>query len=70
MPMLPVQDPDTKELHENVRAVFYDHTKKLSDFSPEYQRRLRTTYRFSGYVRCSDESSDPLPLSSETLDLM
>jgi hypothetical protein len=70
MAEIPVPDPSTEQLRNDIQAVFRDKTKSLSDFPPDYQLRLRTAYRFSGYLRFSDQPNQGVPMNRETMDLI
>jgi hypothetical protein len=66
---------DTKQtqLHDqllkDVYEVFVVKTKSLDSFPPEYQERLRNTYRFGGYQYESGEKFIP-PVDRRTQDLV
>lgn len=66
---IPRQAADRVKQAEDVRDVFFLHTKKLDEFDPLYQQILKDAYRFSAWRYTSDEPM-AAPRSRETLDLV
>jgi len=68
-PADPSNAPPKDKIWMDVNAVFLDQTKKLSDFSPEYQEILKNTYRFSS-VRYNSKIGWIAKRTTDTLDIL
>jgi hypothetical protein len=42
-------------LQQAVYAVFIDRSKRLSEYDPSYQERIKSTYRFQGILYSTKE---------------
>ena len=51
----PIDANDIQKLIADVNSVFSYHTKKLSDFPQDYQKRMINYYRFSANHYHSNE---------------
>jgi hypothetical protein len=62
-------DPGKIELWDDVNAVFLDRTKKITDFSPEYQEIIKNAYRFSA-VKYNSKIGFVANRTTDTLDII
>ena len=60
-------DPDVNQLINDVNAVFAFRTKKIEDFPPDYQIRMKNYYRFSANRYYSSEAY-VVSRTTDTLD--
>ena len=67
MPFPRVSD-ELYQLDNDIIEVFVMRTRKLADFSPEYQEKLKASYRFSAW-RFRTRYPIIAPRTSETLDI-
>ncbi len=69
---MPLWDYDTEpnsQLENDTLAVFVDKTKKLEEFSLDYQVKIRSTWKYSAHKYASKTGLDA-PRSPETLDIV
>ena len=65
----PVQDPDRKQLDDDVRDVFVLGIKKASDFPEPYRQLVIDAYRFSA-TRFNSDEDVPINRTTDTLDIV
>lgn len=69
MPLWTYDNKPLSELESDTLAVFVDKTKVLEDFSVEYQKKIKNTWRFSAH-RFTTTGKRTAPRSPETLDFV